>query len=100
MSEQEQYSRRECIKFVELPKNIDGEELDNVILKRFQVAGINIGRRNFHAVHRLADQRVVTAKLTNRRDGIDIPRQKKKLQTLSAEEKLNAKIKLSKNLCK
>ena len=46
----------ECIELVGLPYNIDGEELENAVVKTFQVAGINIGRRNFHAVHRLADQ--------------------------------------------
>ena len=80
MSEQEQYSRREYIELVGLPNNINEEELENAVIKTFQVAGINIGRRNFHAVHRLADQRVVIAKLTNRRDAIDILRQKRKLR--------------------
>ena len=74
-----------------LPNNINGEELENAVVKTFQVAGITIGRRNFHAVHRLAEQRVMIAKFTKRRDAIDILRQKKKLQTLSAEDqrKLN-----------
>ena len=86
MSEQEHYSRRECIELVGLPNNIDGEELENAVVKTFQVARINIGRRKFHVVHRLADQRVVIAKLTNRRDAIDILRQKKKLRTLNADD--------------
>ena len=79
MSQQEQHSRRECFELVELPNNIDKDKLENALVKTFQVAGINVGRRNFHAVHRLAEQRVVIAKLTNRRDAIDILRQKKKL---------------------
>ena len=62
-----------------LPNNIAKDKLENAVVKTFQVAGINVGRRNFHAVHRLAEQRVVIAKLTNRRDAIDILRQKKKL---------------------
>ena len=102
MSEQEQYSRRECIELVGLPSNINGEELENAVIKTFQVAGINIGRQNFHAVHRLADQRVVIAKLTNRRDAIDILRQKKKLRTLSAENqrKMNCqKVYVNESLC-
>ena len=80
MSEQGQYSRRKCIKLVGLSNNIDGEELENAAIKTFQVAEINIERRYFHAVHRLANQRVVIAKLTNRRDAIDILRQKNKLR--------------------
>ena len=79
MSEQEQYSRRECIELVGLPSNINREELEN--------AGINIGKRNFHAVHRPADKRTVIARLTNRRDAIHILRRKKKLRTLRDEGK-------------
>ena len=102
MSEQEQHSRRDWIELVGLPNNINREELENAVVKIFQVAGINIGRRNFHAVHRLADQCVVIAKLTNRRDAIDILRHKKKLRTLSAEDqrKLNCqKIYVNELLC-
>ena len=102
MSQQEQHSRRECFELVELPNNIDKDKLENAVVKTFQVAGINVGRRNFHAVHRLAEQRVVIAKLTNRRDAIDILRQKKKLWTLTAEDqwKLNSqKIYVNESLC-
>ena len=102
MSQQEQHSRRECFELVELPNNIDKDKLENAVVKTFQVAGINVGRRNFHAVHRLAEQRVVIAKLTNRRDAIDILRQKKKLWTLHAEDqwKLNSqKIYVNESLC-
>ena len=102
MSQQEQHSRRECFELVELPNNIDKDKLENAVVKTFQVAGISVGRRNFHAVHRLAEQRVVIAKLTNRRDAIDILRQKKKLWTLNAEDqwKLNSqKIYVNESLC-
>lgn len=58
---------------------IDGEEPENVVVKAFKVAGINNRRRNFHAVHRLTNQCVVIAKLTNRLDTTDILRQKNKL---------------------
>ena len=52
---------------------------------------MNIGRQNFHAVHKLADQCVVIVKLTNRRDVIHIRRQEKNSRTSSAEDqrKLN-----------
>ena len=87
MSEQEQYSRRECIELVGLPSNINREELENAVINTFEAAGINIGKRNFHAVHRPADKRTVIARLTNRRDAIHILRRKKKLRTLSDEGK-------------
>ena len=63
------------------------QELESAVVKTFQVTGINIGRRNFHAVHRLVNQRIVITKHTN------ILRQKKKLVTLSADE-------IVENLCK
>ena len=88
MSEQEQYSRRECIELVGLPSDLNGEDLENAVINMFETSGINIGKRNFHAVHRLADKRTVIARLTNRRDPIDILRRKKKLRTLSDEEKI------------
>ena len=86
MSEQEQCSCRECIKLVGRLNNINGEDLGNAVVKTSQVAWINIGRQNFHAVHRLADQCVVIVKLTKRRDVIDILRQEKNSWTLSAED--------------
>ena len=69
-----------------LPNNVDRDELENTVVKTSQVAGINIRRQNFQAVHRLTDQCIVIAKFTNRCDTIDILKQKKKLQTLGAED--------------
>ena len=102
MSEQEQYSRRECIELVGLPSGLNGEELENAVINTFETAGIYIAKRNFHAVHRLADKRTFIAKLTNRRDVIDILRRKKKLRTLSDEgkRKLNCqKVYINESLC-
>ena len=89
MSDQEQYSRKKGIELVWLPSDLNGEELKNAVINTFETSGINIGKRNFHAVHRLAVKRTVIAKPTNRQDAIDILRQKKKLRTLSDEEKKN-----------
>ena len=58
MSEQEQHLRRECIELAGLSNNINGKELENVVVKTIQVAGINIERRHFCAVQRLAEQRL------------------------------------------
>ena len=41
MSEQEQYSRRECIELVGLPNKINEKDPDNTVVKTFQVAGIS-----------------------------------------------------------
>ena len=81
-----------------LPSDLNGEELENA----FETAGINIGKRNFHAIHRLADKRTLIARLTNRRDAIDILRRKKKLRTVRDEEKrkLNCqKVYINESLC-
>ena len=64
-----------------LPNNKNEVELENVMVKTFQFAGISIGRKNIHPVHRLVNQQVVIVKLNNRRDAIDVLRQKKNLQT-------------------
>ena len=72
MSEQEQYSRTDCIELVGLPNNIDGKVQENAVLKTFQLVEINIGRQNIHAVHRLADQQVVIVKITNRHEKKEI----------------------------
>ena len=44
MSEQEQYSRIDCIELVGLPNNIDGKVMENAVVKTFQLVAINIGR--------------------------------------------------------
>ena len=72
MSEQEQYSRTDCIELVGLPNNIDGKVQENAVLKTFQLVEINIGRQNIHAVHSLADQQVVIVKITNRHEKKEI----------------------------
>ena len=54
-----------------LPSNLNEEELKNTVINRFETAGINIDKRNFHPIHRLADKRTVIARLTNRQDAID-----------------------------
>lgn len=87
MTSQEQYTRREFIKLVVLPENIKGEEQENVVVDIFQVTEINVGKRHFHAINRLKNRRLVIVKLVNRREALDIIKNKKKLRTLNENDK-------------
>ena len=65
LAEQEQYIRRECVDIVGLPENLKGEELEAAVLNVFEVAGVPMEKRDFHAIHRLRNTRVVIAKVCN-----------------------------------
>ena len=87
LAEQEQYSRRECVELVGFPEAIDGEDLEAGGLDAIDVAGIKLKKQDFHAIHRLRNNKVVIAKLVNRRDALAILRNKKKLRELHDEDK-------------
>ena len=102
LAEQEQYTRRECVDIVGLPENLKGEELEAAVLNVFEVAGVPMEKRDFHAIHKLRNTRVVIAKVCNRRDAIAILRNKKKLRELSQEGKKklkSQKIYVNESLC-
>ena len=93
LAEHEQYTRRECVDIVGPPENLKREELEAPVLNVSEVAGVPMEKRDFHAVHRLRNTRVVIAKVCNRRDAIAILRNKKKLRELSQEGKKNSRVK-------
>ena len=100
LAEQEQYTRRECVDIVGLPENLKGEELEAAVLNVFEVAGVPMEKRDFHAIHRLRNTRVVIAKVCNRRDAIAILRNNnKKLRELSQEGEKKLKKFTLMNLC-
>ena len=86
LAEKEQYTRGKCVDIVGLPENLKDEHLEAAVLSVFEVAGIPKEKRNFHAIHRLRNTRVVIAKDCNRRDAILILRNKKKLCELSPKK--------------
>ena len=103
LAEQEQYSRRECIEIVGLPQDANGGELEDLVVETFDTAGVQVERRDFHAIHRLKDQKTVIAKLVNRRDSVNILKKKKKLRQLSDNEKTklrSSKIYINESLCR
>ena len=87
LAEQEQYSRRKCVELVGFPEAIHGEDLEAGELDAIDVARIKLKKQDFHAIHRLRNNKVVIAKLVNRRDALVILRNKKKLRELHDEDK-------------
>ena len=103
MAELEQYFRTEFIELIGLPEDNHGKKLDNSVVQAFEIAGVNVDKRDFHAIHRLGNSKIVIAKLVDRRDAIEIlQKKKKKLRELprSGKQKLRAeKVYVNESLC-
>ena len=78
MAELEQYFRTEFIELIGLPEDNHGKKLDNSVVQAFEIAGVNVDKRDFHAIHRLGNSKIVIAKLVDRRDAIEILQKKKR----------------------
>ena len=100
---QQQYSRRECIELVGLPDELYGNALEEKVVEAFGHAGVNVTKRDFHAVHRLRNKAVVIAKCVNRRDATAILRSKKKLREVDDAGKaklgVKGKVYVNESLC-
>ena len=77
---------------VGIPKNLKGEDFEVAILNVLEVARVPMEKRDFDAVHRLRNTRVVIAKVIPRH-AIAILRNKKKLEELSQKTKKNWRVK-------
>ena len=98
----EQYSRRECVELIGLPEDTHREELENSVVQAFKIAWVNVVKRDFHAIHRLGNSKIVIAKLANWREAIKVLRNKKKLRQFphSGKQKLRTeKIYVNESLC-
>ena len=97
------YGRRECIEIVGLPEKLSQEELEEKVVDVFKHAGVEVTRRDFHAIHPLKKKSVVIAKCLNRRDAMAILHAKKSLRETSDEEKdklgVTGKIFINVSLC-
>ena len=91
IANQEQYSRRECVELVGLSKAVDQSDLEQRVMDVFHHAGVNVKKRDFHAIHTVGKKGVVIAKLVNRRDAIAILRAKKSLRELDSDGKKKLK---------
>ena len=104
LSQQLQYSRRECVEFVNVPESIPQKDLEAKVIDMFAVAGTKVYPRDFHAVHRIRGKTVIV-KLVNRKDASFILRNKKELRNLSEKNRgklgvgANTKIFVNESLC-
>ena len=48
-----QYSRRECLEIVSIPRSVDGNSLEEKVIQVFEKVGCNIDSSNIEAFHRL-----------------------------------------------
>ena len=55
---------------VGLPEDILGE--DTGVIDTFDIGGIKLKKRDFHAIHRLRNNKLVVLKLVNRQNAIAI----------------------------
>ena len=65
LSDQEQYTRRECVELVGLPTELHGDQLEDHVVDVFRTAGVEVNKRSYHVIHRLKNKKVVIAKLVN-----------------------------------
>ena len=72
VTELEQYTRRECVELIGPPEDTHGEGLENSVVQAFEIAGVNVVKRDFHVIHGLGNSKIVIAKLVKRRDAIKI----------------------------
>ena len=102
MAELEQYSRRKCVELIGLAEDSHGREPENSVVQVFEIARVNVDKRDFHAIHRLGNSKIVIARLINRREALETLQNKKKLYELprSGKQKLRAdKTYVNESLC-
>ena len=104
MAIQEQYSRRECVEITSLPVVNNDKELEETVVDLFNEAGVPVVKRDFHAIHRLGDNKTVIAKLVNRRDAISILRKKRTVREFDEDKKkkfgAKGRIYVNESLCR
>ena len=69
------------MELVGLPESTNGEDLGDLVVEGFEVAGIKVKKRDVHAIHRLPNKKIVK--------GCHQPTQKQKnhARTQSAQQK-------------
>ena len=77
LSDQEQYTRRECVKLVGLPTELHGDQLEDHVVDVLRTAGAQVNKRSFYVIHQLKNKNVMIAKLVNRWDALSVLREKK-----------------------
>ena len=88
--EQDQYLRTKCVELVGLPENTSGEDLKVLVVEAFEIAGFKLKKQDFHAIHRLENKKIVIANLVNRRDVLNLLRNKKNYENSINTTKINS----------
>ena len=63
-----QYSRRECLVLVGIPKSVKDDDLEKMATKIVNKFGINITERDMQAVHHIGKEGRTITKFSNRKD--------------------------------
>ena len=82
-----QYSRRECLEIVGIPRSVDHNSLEEKVIQVFAKVGCNIDSSNIEARHRITrrNDRVIV-KFSRRKDCQQVLSIKKNLQKLKMED--------------
>ena len=82
-----QYSRRECLEVVGIPRSVDDNILEEKVIQVFEKVGCNIDSSNIEACHRITkkNDRVIV-KFSRRKDCQRMLSVKKNLQKLKMED--------------
>ena len=78
-----QYSRRECLEIVSIPRSVDGNSLEEKVIQVFEKVGCNIDSSNIEAFHCLTK---IIVKFSRRKDCQQVLSIKKNLQKLKMED--------------
>ena len=78
-----QFSRRECLEIVSIPRSVDGNSLEEKVIQVFEKVGCNIDSSNIEAFHRLTK---IIVKFSRRKDCQQVLSIKKNLQKLKMED--------------
>ena len=78
------------IELIGLPEKTNGEDLEHLLVDAFKTAGVKVKKRDFQAIHCLADKKIVIAKLFNRIDAPNLLRNKKNHENSIITTKINS----------
>ena len=78
-----QYSRRECVEVIGIPKTVESKDLEHIICKAFNSVGFDIKEDRIEACHRLTKSDRIIVKFSRRKDCQNLMRIKKGLKDLN-----------------
>ena len=82
-----QYSRRECLEIVSIPRSVNDNSLEEKVIQVFEKVGCNIDSGNIEVCHRITKRNGrVILKFSRRKDCQQVPSVKKNPQKLKMED--------------